>query len=283
VIGPKTLFWLNQTPLQLASLLAKSFVEKTAYLSQLPQPYLLINIPAFQMVLVDDNQVVLSSKVIVGKPYRPTPLMTGQISNIIINPTWTVPRQILRQDILPQIRHYGDYFADKHFDVFDYEGNRVNKTAEQWQQAAIGRFPYRVVQRPGGDNALGRYKFHFNNDQSIYLHDTPNRTLFSKSQRDLSSGCVRIEKVQQLADWFVNHLVIDKRTWNRLQSNYTQTQWFALSAPLPVHMVYWRAWVDEQYIIQYRDDIYQLTPKAAVNFLSHQGASKDIVQALSVN
>jgi len=283
VIGPKTLFWLNQTPLQLASLLAKSFVGKTAYLSQLPQPYLLINIPAFQMVLVDDNQVVLSSKVIVGKPYRPTPLMTGQISNIIINPTWTVPRQILRQDILPQIRHYGDYFADKHFDVFDYEGNIVNKTAEQWQQAAIGRFPYRVVQRPGGDNALGRYKFHFNNDQSIYLHDTPNRTLFSKSQRDLSSGCVRIEKVQQLADWFVNHLVIDKRTWNRLQSNYTQTQWFALSASLPVHMVYWRAWVDEQYVIQYRDDIYQLTPKAAVNLLSHQGASKDIVQALSVN
>jgi len=78
-------------------------------------------------------------------------------------------------------------------------------------------------------------------------------------------------------------LVIDKRTWNRLQSNYTQTQWFALSAPLPVHMVYWRAWVDEQYIIQYRDDIYQLTPKAAVNLLSHQGASKDIVQGLSVN
>ncbi|AZG73790.1 L,D-transpeptidase family protein [Shewanella livingstonensis] len=278
VIGPKTLFWLNQTPQQRAVLLAKSFVEKTTYLSQLPQPYLLINIPAFQMVLVDDNQVVLSSKVIVGKSYRQTPVMTGQISNIIINPTWTVPRQLLRQDILPQIKHNGHYFADRHFDVFDYEGHRIDKTPEQWQQAALGRFPYRVVQRPGSDNALGRYKFHFNNDQSIYLHDTPSRSLFLKSARDLSSGCVRIEKVQQLADWFAKNLVIDKRSWSRLQSNYTQTQWFSLSSSLPVHMVYWRAWVDEQHVAQYRDDIYQLAPLEPVGLLSHKVSNIGTVQ-----
>ncbi len=270
VIGPKTLFWLNQTPQQRATLLAKSFVDKTTYLSQLPQPYLLINIPAFHMVLVENNQVVLASKVIVGKPYRQTPVMTGQISNIIINPTWTVPRQLLRQDILPQIQSNGHYFKDRHFDVFDFDGNRVDKTPQQWQQAAVGRFPYRVVQRPGGDNALGRYKFHFNNDQSIYLHDTPTKSLFSRADRDLSSGCVRIEKVQQLADWFANHLVIDKRTWNRLQTNYTQTQWFALSSTLPVHMVYWRAWVDDEHVAQYRDDIYQLAPVPPVNLLSQK-------------
>ncbi|MCL1113679.1 L,D-transpeptidase family protein [Shewanella basaltis] len=278
VIGPKTLFWLNQTPQQRAILLAKSFVEKTAYLSQLPQPYLLINIPAFDMVLIDNNQVVLSSKVIVGQPARQTPVMTGQISNIIINPTWTVPRQLLRQDILPQIKLNGHYFKDRHFDVFDFDGNRVDKSAQQWQQEAQGRFPYRVVQRPGGDNALGRYKFHFNNDQSIYLHDTPSKALFSKADRDLSSGCVRIEKVQQLADWFANRLVIDKRTWNRLQSNYTQTQWFALSSTLPVHMVYWRAWVDDEHVAQYRDDIYQLAPATPVSLFSHKVQPQAVVQ-----
>ncbi|MGX9462176.1 L,D-transpeptidase family protein [Shewanella sp. A14] len=278
VIGPKTLFWLNQTPQQLAALTAKSFVEKTAYLSQLPQPYLLINIPAFQMVLVDNNQVVLSSKVIVGKSYRQTPLMTGQISNVVINPTWTVPRQLLRLDILPQIKLNGNYFAERHFDVFDREGVRVDKTPQQWQQAAAGTFPYRVVQRPGGGNALGRYKFHFNNDQSVYLHDTPTPEMFTRVERDLSSGCVRIEKVQQLADWFAKHLVIDKRTWERLQSNYNQTQWFALSSSLPVHMVYWRAWVDEQHVAQYRDDIYQLTPAESTTLLSHQLNFKEPVQ-----
>lgn len=278
VIGPKTLFWLNQTPQQRASLLAKSFVEKTTYLSQLPQSYLLINIPAFQMVLVDQNEVVLTSKVIVGKPYRQTPVMTGQISNIVINPTWTVPRQLLRKDILPQVRLNGAYFTDRHFDVFDYEGHRVDKTPQQWQQAAKGKFPYRVVQRPGNGNALGRYKFHFNNDQSVYLHDTPTPEMFAHVERDVSSGCVRIEKVQQLADWFANHLVIDKRTWAHLQSNHTQTQWFALSSTLPVHMVYWRAWVDEQHVAQYRDDIYQLTPVESMKLLSHKVTSKDIVQ-----
>ncbi|MBB1439654.1 L,D-transpeptidase family protein [Shewanella sp. SG41-4] len=278
VVGPKTLFWLNQTPHQQASLLAKSFVEKTAYLSQLSQPYLLVNIPAFQMELVDQNQVVLSSKVIVGKPYRQTPVMTGQISNIIINPTWTVPRKILRQDILPQVKLNGAYFTDRHFDVFDYEGHRVDKTAQQWQQAATGKFPYRVVQRPGGGNALGRYKFHFNNDQSVYLHDTSTPLMFEHVERDISSGCVRIEKVQQLADWFANHLVIDKRTWAHFQSNHTQTKWFALSSSLPVHMVYWRAWVDEQHVAQYRDDIYQLTPAESTQLLSHKVITTDIVQ-----
>ncbi|GGP69741.1 peptidoglycan-binding protein [Shewanella saliphila] len=278
VIGPRTLFWLNQTPQQRATILAKSFVEKTTYLSQLPQPYLLVNIPAFQMALVDKDQVVLSSKVIVGKPYRQTPQMTGQISNIIINPTWTVPRQLLTQDILPHVRQNGHYFTDKHFDVFDYEGNRVDFTPQQWQQEARGRFPYRVVQRPGGDNALGRYKFHFNNDQNIYLHDTPSKSLFAQSDRDLSSGCVRIEKIQLLADWFANRLVIDKRTWKRLQPNYTQTQWFALSSTLPVHMVYWPAWVDEQHLAQYRDDIYQLIPPQSLNLLSQKEHPKGVVQ-----
>ncbi|MCT8986986.1 L,D-transpeptidase family protein [Shewanella phaeophyticola] len=239
---------------------------------------MLVNIPAFQMALVDKDQVVLSSKVIVGKPYRQTPQMTGQISNIIINPTWTVPRQLLTQDILPHVRQNGHYFTDKHFDVFDHEGNRVEYTPQQWQQEARGRFPYRVVQRPGGDNALGRYKFHFNNDQNIYLHDTPTKSLFAQSDRDLSSGCVRIEKIQQLADWFANRLVIDKRTWKRLQANYTQTQWFALSKTLPVHMVYWPAWVDEQHLAQYRDDIYQLIQPQSLNLLSQKEHPKDVVQ-----
>jgi len=258
VIGPKTLFWLNITPLQRARLLAKSFVAKTAYLSQLSQPYLLINIPSFNMVLVENNQVVLQSKVIVGKSYRQTPVMQSNISNVVLNPTWTVPRRLLRQDVLPKIHKDGHYLADKQFDVFDYEGHRVIKSVQQWQDSAVGRFPYRVIQRPGALNSLGRYKFHFKNDLDVYLHDTPNPELYRQSQRALSSGCVRIEKAQQLADWFAQHLIIDKHTWNRMQLNYHKTQWFALSTSLPVHLVYWRAWIDNDRVAQYRDDIYHI-------------------------
>jgi murein L,D-transpeptidase YcbB/YkuD len=105
--------------------------------------------------------------------------------------------------------------------VFDYEGHRVDKMPQQWQQAATGKFPYRVVQRPDSSNALGRYKFYFSNDQSVYLHDTSTPEMFLLAERDLSSGRVRIEKEQQLADWFAKNLVIDKRTWDSLQSNDT--------------------------------------------------------------
>ncbi|WP_144209326.1 L,D-transpeptidase family protein [Shewanella donghaensis] len=261
VIGPHTLHWLNQTPKQRATLLAGNFVSKTSFKSQLPERYLLVNIPAFEMVLVNDNQVAMTSRVIVGKSYRRTPVMSGEISNVVINPTWTVPKKLMRRDILPKVAKDGHYFNDRQFDVFDKQGIIVNKTAVEWQTVAVGQFPYRIVQRPGDINALGRYKFHFQNDLNIYLHDTPDKSLFDEANRALSSGCVRIEKIQQLAEWFANNVVIDKRTWQRMQSNAEKTQWFSLSQTVPIHLVYWNAWVDESNLAQYRNDIYHLNNK----------------------
>jgi murein L,D-transpeptidase YcbB/YkuD len=270
VIGPKTLFWINQTPYDRAQLLAQNFINKTIYLAALPARYLLVNIPSYEMFLVDDYKSVLHSRVIVGKRYRQTPLMVGQISNVVINPTWTVPRNLMRLDILPQIKADGDYISQRQFDVFNYQGELVEKTAEQWQQTVAQSFPYRLVQRPGSHNAVGRYKFHFNNDSNVYLHDTPTKALFAEADRALSSGCVRIEKVQQLADWFAKNLVIDKRTWNRMQANYDKTQWFSLKDTLPVHFVYWTSWVDNQHQAQYRSDIYSLTPPNNPALAQHQ-------------
>ncbi|MFS1438147.1 L,D-transpeptidase family protein [Shewanella sp. 10N.286.48.A6] len=258
VIGPNTLHWLNQTPKQRAILLASNFVAKTSYQHQLSERYLLVNIPAFEMVLVNDSQIAMTSRVIVGKAYRRTPVMSGQISNVVINPTWTVPKKLLRRDILPKVAKDGDYFRDRQFDVFDRAGIKIDKTADEWQMAATAAFPYRLVQRPGEINALGRYKFHFKNDLNIYLHDTPDKWLFNKANRALSSGCIRIEKVQQLAEWFADNVVIDKRTWARMQSNQKNTQWFSLSKTIPVHIVYWNAWVGEDNLAQYRNDIYHL-------------------------
>ncbi|MCL1143315.1 L,D-transpeptidase family protein [Shewanella gaetbuli] len=257
VIGPKTVYWLNLTPKQRARMLAKNFIKKTIYLASLPERYLLVNIPSYEMFLVDDYQPVLHSRVIVGRAYRQTPIMTGEISNVVINPTWTVPKNLMRADILPKIRENGHYLTDGQFDVFDYSGSAVSKSAEEWQSLAGKPFPYRLVQKPGNINALGRYKFHFKNDSNIYLHDTPNKALFAESERALSSGCIRVEKVQDLARWFADNLIIDKRTWKRLQSDYHSTQWFAFHDTLPVHFVYWTAWVDSHHLAQFRGDIYQ--------------------------
>lgn len=256
VIGKQTMYWLNQSPKARAVLLAKNTIRQRVFERKLEPSYLLINVPAFEMTLVDNGTSVLNSKVIVGKSSRQTPLLDSQISSVVLNPSWRVPSSILRRDILPQIRRNGHYLNERQFDVYDYNGQLVQHMPEEWQALASTSFPYQLVQRPGAKNA--KYKFHFDNSFSVYLHGTSEPSLFNKDDRALSSGCIRIEKVTELAQWFKEHLVKDKRLWDKLAPNVTQPQWFSLSQKLPVHLVYWTAWLDDSGQEQYRNDIYHL-------------------------
>uniref|UniRef100_Q0HUS1 Peptidoglycan-binding domain 1 protein n=1 Tax=Shewanella sp. (strain MR-7) TaxID=60481 RepID=Q0HUS1_SHESR len=258
VIGKQTLYWLNQSPYARAKLLAKNTLRLQIFTRTLPASYLVINIPAFELQFVEAGKVILNSKVIVGKASRPTPLLSSHISSVVVNPQWRVPRTIVRRDILPHIRQDGHYLQDRGFDVYDYDGARVEHSPQEWQELASSHFPYRLVQRPGAKNALGRYKFHFDNSFSVYLHGTSEPSLFKKTDRALSSGCIRVEKVEELARWFQTHLVKDTRLWDKLTPNTTQSQWFALSDTMPVYTVYWTAWLDDAGQIQYRNDIYHL-------------------------
>lgn len=257
IIGPATLRWLNVSPTQRAKLLAINFVNRAKYMSKIGKRYLLINIPAYDLVLVDDDRTVLQSKVIVGKPFRPTPVIQGEISNLVINPSWRVPRRLLKYDLLPKVRQDGGFISQHNFEVFNYSEERVVKSNEEWSDLARGHFPYRLVQKPGVNNTLGRYKLYFPNQYSVYLHDTKDKALFARSDRALSSGCIRVEKVEQLANWIASNLVRDKQTWVDMQIERTKTQWFAFDDKLPVHLVYWTSWLDEHNIAQFRDDIYK--------------------------
>ncbi|MCF1428242.1 MAG: L,D-transpeptidase family protein [Shewanella sp.] len=264
VVGPRTQTWLNMAPERRAQLLARNFIDRFKYLSSLGDRYLLVNIPAYEMQLVDDGLLRLHSRVIVGSRYRQTPVMQSQISNLVINPSWRVPRKLTYRDIRPKILNDGSYISTKGFDAYDYQGNKLEHTAEEWQQLAMSRFPYRLVQRPGEDNALGRYKFHFANDFSVYLHDTPDKHLFSQADRALSSGCIRVERVDALANWIAANLVTDKQTWVELVNDPgLQTQWFALDDVLPIHLVYWTAWMQGPDNAQFRSDIYRKQPSGS--------------------
>lgn len=258
VVGNQTLFWLNQSPYKRAQLLAKNEVRQRVFSQTLTPNYLLINVPAFEMTLVVQGEIALRSKVIVGKPSRQTPILNSQISNVVLNPHWRVPRSILRRDILPHIRKDGHYLMERGFDVYDASGQLAHHSPEEWQALASSRFPFKLVQRPGPKNALGKYKFHFENDFSVYLHGTSEPSLFKKANRALSSGCIRVERVDELASWFKAHLIKDTALWDKLAPDVTQSQWFALSSTLPVHLVYWSAWLDDQGLAQYRNDIYHL-------------------------
>lgn len=256
IIGPTTLRWINLTPEKRAQLLANNFINKTSYLAIIGARFLLVNIPAFEMILVDKGEIQLESRVIVGKPYRQTPRLSSHISNMVLNPSWRVPRRLLRRDLLPKVRQNGAYISEHNFDVYNSVGSPIVKTPEEWQELAGGRFPYRLEQKPGEENTLGRYKFYFENKFNIYLHDTYDKALFEESNRALSSGCIRVDKVESLANWLASNLVKDKQTWVELQTEREKTKWFAFDHSLAVHLVYWTAWMDTKGLAQFRNDIY---------------------------
>ncbi|MBT1445884.1 L,D-transpeptidase family protein [Shewanella sp. JM162201] len=258
VIGPKTLKWLNMTPKARATLLARGYVKKTRESRALPESYVLVNIPGFSLALVDRGNTVLSSRVIVGKLSRKTPLLESEISAVVVNPSWRVPRRLVKQDVLPKVARDGSYLAHKGFIVTDYDGVEVHETPAFFQQAALGAFPYRLEQRPGDHNSLGRFKLHFANDDSIYLHDTPEKHLYGRANRALSSGCVRVEKIAELADWFARNRVTDARRWQQTLAEPHTTRWFSMKQTMPVRFVYWTSWIDSEGRAQYRDDIYGL-------------------------
>lgn len=256
LIGPNTMKWLNAKPQKKAELLSLNMDERIKFLDTASQRYILVNIPAYQLLLQDEGRVTLTSRVIVGKPLKPTPVLNSAIRSVVINPTWRVPRSILEDDVLPKLKLNGDFFNQKKFKAFNYKNKQVLKKPEEWSKLAYGKFPYRIEQSAGAHNALGKYKFYFPNAFSVYLHDTANKHLFESDDRALSSGCIRVENIDELANWMASNMVKNTAEWHTFQTMSDKTKWFRLKDKLPVHLVYWTAWIDESGLTHYRDDIY---------------------------
>ncbi|WP_372870176.1 murein L,D-transpeptidase [Shewanella sp.] len=257
-VGEKTLHWLNLHPREKAQMLTRNYLLQSAEFLAMPSSMVLVNIPAFELTLYNDGKQVLQSRVIVGKPSRKTPVLESEISAVVVNPSWRVPRRLVRYDVLPKLREDAHYLSSKGFIVWDRQGQMINETDEFYQQAAHGKFPYLLEQRPGPENALGRFKLFFANDDSVYLHDTPDKGLFKKSMRALSSGCVRVEKIAELANWLARERVTDPRLWQSSVNTPERTQWFRLETRLPVRFVYWTSWIDNNGKAQFRDDVYDI-------------------------
>jgi len=197
-------------------------------------PYLVVNIPAFTLHAYDEGRRVLESRVIVGRPQRPTPLMRSELAGIKYNPPWVPPPTIVKEDILKEKKVDPAYLEDHGLLVLDAKGRAVdpaNLTAEDLQ-----RNGYRFYQPPGDKNALGRLKFELENSFSVYLHDTNQQSLFKRENRAFSSGCVRVEKYRELAAWLTGGTVEDIETAIRKKDTRTETV-----APVPVYFVYWLA------------------------------------------
>ena len=255
VIGRQTLSWLNTGPAVRASLLLRNLWRRDLVAQLSGARYVLVNIPDYRLSVVESGNEVFTSRVIVGKEQRETPILSSEIRSIVLNPAWHVPRSILSKDILPKLERDPAYLNREQFEVIDGEGNPVAFTEAQWHKALAEGFPYRLRQKPGDHNALGRYKFYLPNNDSVYLHSTPQRALFEQGARAFSSGCIRVEHAADLAKLLLADSSYQPEHVASILAA-AETKWLPLATPIPVFTVYWSSWIDEEGRQQLRNDIY---------------------------
>ncbi len=253
----ETLAELNVSASQrLAAILAN--LERERWMpEELGRRYILVNIPDFSLKAIEDNKVTLEMPVIVGTRTRRTPILASRIESLIWNPTWSVPRKLAREDILPKLRANPAYLAEHNMVLYSgsFGGAKVDATRVDWMAVNdISR--YRVRQRPGTHNALGKVKFNIPNNYDVYLHDTPHREKFAKSVRTFSSGCVRVGNPLGLAALLLG----DMPEWTPERQQQVlekgSTRLVELHSPIPVFLLYQTAWVDERGGLNFREDVY---------------------------
>ncbi len=243
IIGPNTLAALN-VPAQDMVDKIRINLERFRWLpDDLGERYLLVNLGSYQLTAVENNHIKLNMRVIVGKETRSTPSFSSAMSHIVINPYWNVPHKLARRDLLPKQQADPDYFYLNEFNIFLRETgfeNQVDPYLVNWDEVSARDFPFRLQQRPGVHNALGRLKFMFPNPWNIYLHDTPDKALFDEAQRNFSSGCIRVEQPLELAEFSLNRDDARDSVLSRIESGRNLGE--KLDSPLPVYAVYFTVW-----------------------------------------
>ena len=206
---------------------------------ELGKAHLLINIPEYRIHLFEHDSLKWDMKIVVGKNKNRTAIFSGEIKYVVFCPYWNVPKSILKKEILPAIRRNPNYLKKHHM---------------EWHDGGLR-------QLPGDDNALGRVKFLFPNSHSIYLHDTPSKSLFEEDKRAFSHGCIRLAEPVKLARYLLKNddQWTDQKIEEAMQARIEK--YVVLKNPIPVYITYLTCWVDNRGVLQFRDDIYELNEK----------------------
>ena len=229
-------------------------MERWRWLPQdLGQRYILVDVPAYTLDVVERNQSVLTMRVVVGKPSWPTPVLSASMSYVVLSPDWRVPPNIAARELVPILRANPGYLAQHNMRLSS--GSRtVDPRSIDWGQVSTKNFPYTLRQEPGPKNPLGTIKFIFPNRFQVYLHDTPSRALFTKPERAFSHGCIRVEKPTELAEYVLRGVLSRERIVAGLGKRTSRT--VPLAEPLPTYLVYRTVLVKDDGTLQFRPDIY---------------------------
>lgn len=254
-IGTKTLATINVSVKQRKEQIEAN-LERWRWLPQeFGNYYMVVNIANFELEVYRNKNLVRQHKVIVGKPFRRTPVFYSQMQYLVLNPTWTIPPGILNNDIIPSVKKDPNYLQTKKIDVLDNQGKVLNTNEIDWKNPIVKGYTYR--QSPGPDNALGSVKFMFPNSFHVYLHDTSAKELFEKGERAYSSGCIRVQEPLLLAEYLLN----DSGNYSLSKINdivkTRKTETIKLNEKPNVFLLYWTAWSDSSGNVQFREDIYK--------------------------
>ena len=203
-IGAQTIRMLNLSDQEKFNHIAITMDRYKMLSDSLPEKYIWVNIPSFTLRLISHDTLILSSKVVVGKPLTRTPVLTSAISEMITYPQWTIPSSIIEKEILPGLKKDTGYLRKKGYMLLNGKSEEVSPDSVNWNKYKK-TIPFKVIQGSGDDNALGILKFNFYNKYSVYLHDTNQRSFFAFDSRAFSHGCVRVQEWEKMAYYIMNN------------------------------------------------------------------------------
>jgi murein L,D-transpeptidase YcbB/YkuD len=222
--------------------------------------HVLVNIPGFDLELDRKGSPPWRTRVVAGKAYTPTPVFSDRIVAIVVNPPWNVPESIAVNEYLPELQKDRKALAKEDVRLYQGAGDKareLNPEQVDWKNVDPEHFPYWFRQEPGATNPLGRVKFDLTNDFQIYLHDTPAGGAFSRAGRGLSHGCIRVQNALELANQISSEAVQEKLS-DALE--HADERRIELDKKIPVHILYWTAWVDDAGNLHFGPDLYQFDP-----------------------
>ncbi len=273
--GESTLRLLNMQDRELKNILSLNLDRMRWLPEEIGKNLILVNIPEYKLRIYKANELAMEMKTIVGEVDKSTPVFSDTLSHIVFNPTWTVPQSIIWEEMVPKLKKDRGYFQ-KSFKIYK-DSEEVDPYFVNWKDDELKKKHFFVFeQQPGPDNSLGEVKFMFPNKLSIYLHDTPAHVLFNRTHRDLSHGCIRLERPFELA----NFLLSDNKGWTKDEMNSIlqekEPKKVFLDQRYHVQITYLSAWVDNDGRLKLFDDIYGFDRKqlAKVENLNDLAASK---------
>lgn len=262
IVGPSTQAFLNKSAKEKIAQIRLNIERMRTLPRDFGNEYIVINIPEFNLKMYENNTKKLDMSVIVGEVKHPTPIFSDSMSYVVLNPTWNIPKSIVKKELVPKLLKDPSYLESQGIDIYtgwdrdDMKLDTKDIIDSLILEEGAGLENFRVSQTPGSKNPLGKMKFMFPNKHAVYLHDTPNKYLFKNARRAYSHGCVRLSEPNKLLEILGNENKNLESTKVVEILEDSKEKALNLNKKVPIHLIYLTSWVDEDDVLQFREDIY---------------------------